>query len=73
VGDEVDEVAEVAAPDDPTALLVDIHPDGAVTLRTVDHTVALHYTPGEWHAYLTGLHTGEFPSPPDRAGALSPC
>jgi hypothetical protein len=39
VGDEVDEVAEVAAPDDPTALLVDIHPDGAVTLRTVDHTV----------------------------------
>jgi hypothetical protein len=59
----LDELTGTAPPGANGALLVDVHPDGAATLRTADHTVALHYTPGEWHAYLTGVHAGEFPVP----------
>jgi hypothetical protein len=57
------ELTGTAIPGSNGALLVDVHPDGAATLRTADGRTALHYTPGEWRAYLAGVHAQEFALP----------
>lgn len=59
----LDELSGTAPLGSNGALLVEVRPDGAATLRTADGDTALHYTPGEWRAYLAGVHAREFAVP----------
>ncbi|MEL7158337.1 MAG: DUF397 domain-containing protein, partial [Actinomycetota bacterium] len=48
-----------SAPPEATGLRLTPHADGGMTLTATDDETALHYTEGEWVAFVDGVRNGE--------------